>query len=148
MSQQPLPSDFKESVRKACQDQDVDYDEVISSISQAVIGDFLGYNIWTGPGPSYQTLVLDIFAITDKGLFGHQVHSTGVSATAVTFLDAISEIIIVKLNHEVAKYSVLITKYENEESINIFSNEDEIQALRSFCRTLTCARTGLHTTKR
>jgi len=139
MSLQPLPDEFKDSIRNASQAQQIDHDEVIHALSQAIIGDILDYNIWTGPGPNNLQLLLDIYAITPKALFGHEVHGDGVTGTAIIFVDAISEINSVKINDDLADYSALITK-NNGEASRVFSNEDGIQALRSFCRTLTQAR--------
>ena len=86
MALQSLPADFKEKVRKACQDQELDYDEAVEAISLLVIGDVLAYNIWHGPGPGFPNLSLDISVLTPLGLFVHEVHPGHQSMTACTFL--------------------------------------------------------------
>ena len=140
MALQPLPNEFEEAVRIACRDQMVDEDEAIEALSQTVIGDLLDYNIWSGPGPNTPLLAVDVYVITSEGLFSYEAHSSGITASGVTFLDTISEIIILKINEETAKYALAISKYELGEMTRIFSNDEGIQALRAFYRTLAQAR--------
>ena len=140
MSPQSLPNEFKENVRNACQNQGLDYDEVIDSLSQLVNGEFLNSNIWEGPGPDIPTLALDINVITPNGLFSHEVHSDGLSATGITFLDTISQNFLLTVNEETAKYALAISKYEVERLTRVFGNDQALQMLRDFGRTLIRAR--------
>jgi len=140
MALQSLPTDLKEKVRKACQDQGVDYDEAIEALSQGLIGDVLAYSVWQGPGPGYPDLSLDVFVLTPVGLFGYEVHQDGVSITGCAFLDAISEIGLAKINEPLARHVLIITRYEAMETLRIFSDDEGFQAPRAFHRNLILAR--------
>lgn len=112
----------------------MDYDETIEAISEVVIGDILELSVWEGPGPGYPDLLVDVYILTAKGLFGHEVHQGGRAITGCTFLDSVSEIALAKINEPLAKYALVISRFEVTQAARIFSNEEGLQGLQAFLR--------------
>ena len=140
MALESLPTDFKDKVCKACQEQGLDYDEAIEAIALSVIGDVLAYNIWQGPAPGFPDLSLDVSVLTPVGLFIHEVHPGLASMTGCTFLDAISDIALVKIEDQLAKYVLVMSRFELANSVRIFSDDEGFQSIRAFLGRLIQAR--------
>ena len=54
------------------------------------------------------TLSLDIYVITPDGLFSFEVHSDGLASTGIAFWDTISQLSLLTINDETAKYSLVM----------------------------------------
>ena len=127
-----LPEEFIKEVHSACVAVNVSADTVIAAMERLVGNDNAhDYWVWHGPGPTFESLTLDLMLIGDRCLYGYEL--SGQSALEICiFLDTVHSVALTPGKHEVVAYTLLLARVERTFTTRVFGREGDYEKLNKF----------------
>lgn len=131
-----LPETLVRRLRDAC-GTTIDASETIKAVA-ALLGDSecRDFMVWTGPGYGEEDLLLDVYALSDDGLYNYWLRSSGLVQASCSFWDTIASVGLSKVDDERSPLILAFAIVGQDVSGRIYGKEEDRDRLVAVLREI------------